>query len=113
MRIKLELKGFVAALASDDNRMYVRSRQATDSLIAGVSVHHSGLFVSQQPPRFEDIRRSLSPPRSIEFDEISLASVRSPKQPMDKYVQLEHVVSGVDFECQAEVLPDPKESKVM
>ena len=60
-----------------------------------------------------DLRRSLSPPRSIQFEEISLASVRSPKLTMDKYVQMEHVISGVDFECQAEVLPDPKESKDM
>ena len=89
-------------MATDENRVYDESRQETNSLIAGVSLRHSGLLVSQKPLLFDDmdLQRELSPPRMIEFEEISLASVRSPKQTMDKSVQLD-VVSGVNFECQA------------
>lgn len=41
-----------------------------------------------------------------------MASVRSLKQTMDKSVQMEQV-SAVNFECQAEVLPEPKENNIM
>jgi len=112
---RLKSKAMEAGLAEGDEGVYVKARQATNSLIADASLHHSSLFVYQQPPRFDDIdfRRSLSPPKPIRFEEISLASVRSPKQTMDKYVKPEQVVSGVNFECQAEVKPEPKEIKDM
>jgi len=59
-----------------------------------------------------DFRGSLSPPRSIRFEEISLPSFRSPKQTMDRYVQLEQVVYDV-FGCQVEAKAEPKEIKDM